>query len=113
MSARRGIATLSWVLAVLWLPIRSAHAVDLRVDPTILGQVRDGDGTLPGDTEAPIELYGDFGLSDLPHGTTLDTYFRLEQDLLNEHNGQTDFYSGVLRVPAAPPGLDVQLGRQI
>jgi hypothetical protein len=75
--------------------------------------VRDGDGTLPGDTEAPVELYGDFGLSQLPHGTTLDTYFRLEQDLLNEHNGQTDFFSGVLRVPAAPPGVDVQLGRQI
>lgn len=113
MSARRGIATLSWVLAALVLLIQSAHGVELRVDPTILGQVRDGDGTLPGDTEAPIELYGDFGLSDLPHGTTFDTYFRLEQDLLNEHNGQTDFYSGVLRIPAAPPGLDVQLGRQI
>ncbi len=113
MSTRRSVATLSWVLAAIWPLIGSARAVELRTDPTILGQVRDGDGTLPGDTEAPLELYGDFGVAELPHGTTLDTYFRLQQDLLNEHNEQTDFYSGVIRVPAAPPGLDVQLGRQI
>jgi len=113
MSARRRIATLSWVLAALWLPVETAHAIDLRIDPTILGQVRDGDGYLPGPTEAPIELYGDFGLSDLPHGTTIDTYFRLEENFAADLSGQTDFYSGVLRVPAAPPGLDLQLGRQI
>jgi hypothetical protein len=88
------------------------HAVDLRAQPSILGQVRDGDGYLPGKTEAPVELYGDFGVSALPHGTTLDTYFRLERDLANDQ-GDADFFSGVLRVPAAPPGLDVQLGRQI
>jgi hypothetical protein len=113
MSARRGIAALSWILAALCVPIGAADAIDRRADPSILGQVRDGDGYFPGSTEVPVELYGDFGLSALPHGTTLDTYFRLEQDLANSQNGETDFFSGVLRVPAAPPGLDVQLGRQI
>ena len=112
MSARCSVAILASVLAALWLSIRSAYAVELRVAPTILGQVRDGDGYLPGDTEAPVELYGDLGLSDLPHGTTLDTYFRLEEDLAN-WSGQANLYSAVGRVPYAPPGLDVQLGRQI
>jgi hypothetical protein len=114
MSARGGIAILSCVAGALLLATPPAYGVELRLAPTILGQVRDGDGYLPGDTEAPIELYGDFGLSDLPHGTTLDTYFRLEEDFANlSSGGQTQFFSGVLRVPAAPPGLDVQLGRQI
>jgi hypothetical protein len=113
LSVRRAIATLRGVIvsaAVLLGP--AASAIELRADPTILGQVRDGDGYLPGATEAPIELYGDFGLSGMPHGTTMDTYFRLEEDFA-QWNGKTEFYSGVLRVPSAPPGLDVQLGRQI
>src|SRR5258706_7861868 len=112
MSAcRRSVAM--WVLAALCMPLHAATAVDLRSDLSLLGQVRDGDGYFPGSTQVPVELYGDFGLSALPHGATVDTYFRLEQDLANGQNGETDFFTGVLRVPAAPPGLDVQLGRQI
>jgi hypothetical protein len=100
-----------WALVLLLLPVDS-HAIELRAQPRIVGQVRDGDGYLPGRTEAPVELYGDFGMSALPHGTTLDTYFRLQQDLASDDN-EGDFFAGVLRVPAGLPGLDVQLGRQI
>jgi hypothetical protein len=112
MSARCRIATLSWAFAAL-LPIQAALAIDLRIEPSILGQVRDGDGYFPGSTEVPVELYGDFGMSALPHGTTLDTYFRLEDDLANTQNSETDFFTGAIRVPSAPGGVDVQLGRQI
>jgi len=106
------IATLLYCLAWFLAPVR-AFAVDLRADTSILGQVRDGDGYFPGSTEVPIELYGDWGLSNLPHGMTFDTYFRLEDDFANVDDSETDFFSGVIRVPAAPPGLDLQLGRQI
>ena len=41
-------------------------------------------------------------VSGLPHGTTLDTYFRLEDDLANVQDNETDFFSGAIRVPAAP-----------
>lgn len=87
-----------------------ACAVELRLEPSVLGQVRDGYWS--GETEAPVELYGNLGASDLPHGTTLDTYFRLEEDLARL-DGQTDFFAGAMRVPSAPGGLDVSLGRQI
>src|SRR5262245_43651858 len=116
MAARSRIATLLCSLALILAPILApipASAVDLRVEPSILGQVRDGDGYFPGDTEVPVELYGDFGLSGLPHGTVLDTYFRLQDDFANANNTETDFFTGTIRVPSAPGGLDVQLGRQI
>jgi len=113
MSACRRILAVSSILAALCVAPQTAAAVDLRAEPSILGQVRDGDGYLNGSTQMPVELYGDFGLSALPHGTTLDTYFRLEQDLANGRNGETDFFTGALRVPSAPGGLDMQLGRQI
>ena len=87
-----------------------AEAIELRLRPSILGQVREGYWT--DETEAPIELYGDLGVSRLPHGTTVDTYFRLEEDFAR-WDGETDFFVGALRVPSAPYGLDVQLGRQI
>lgn len=88
----------------------AASAVEIRADFPVLGQVRDG--YLSGETEAPMEIYGNLGLSRLRHGTTLDTYFRLEEDFARL-NGQADFYSGVLRVPNAVPWMDAQLGRQI
>jgi hypothetical protein len=103
-------ASVAMLLLIVAIPARSAHALVLRFQPSILGQVRDGywsDGT-----EAPMELYGDLGISGLRHGTTVDTYFRLEEDFA-QLDGETDFFTGVLRVPAAPGGLDVQLGRQI
>jgi len=112
MTARCRIGILLCVLATM-LAAAPVSAIDLRVEPSILGQVRDGDGYFPGPTEVPVELYGDFGLSGLPHATTVDTYFRLQDDFANANNTETDFFTGVLRVPSAPPGLDVQLGRQI
>jgi hypothetical protein len=113
MSARRCIATLACVLAMVTSAQRSARAVDLLFNPSILGQVRNGNGYFDGPTEFPVELYGDLGLSNIRHGITLDTYFRLQDDFANANNTETDFFSGVLRVPAALPGWDVQLGRQI
>jgi hypothetical protein len=89
---------------------RVATAVDLRIQPSILGQVREGYWS--GETEAPIELYGDLGASRLPYGATIDTYFRLEQDF-GQNDSETDFFTGALRVPSAPYGIDAQLGRQI
>jgi hypothetical protein len=106
----RGASILSFVLIGLTTAVSAAHGVTLRFQPSILGQVRQGYWS--DETEAPMELYGDLGLSGLRHGTTLDTYFRLEEDFA-QLDGETDFFTGVLRVPAAPGGLDVQLGRQI
>src|SRR5262245_31011435 len=57
---------------------QGASAIDLRVQPSLLGQVRKNYWS--GDTEAPVEIYGDLGASRLPYGATIDTYFRLEQD---------------------------------
>jgi hypothetical protein len=105
-----------WFLPLLlWMATippagRPAHAIELRLEPSILGQVRNGYWT--DETEAPIELYGDLGVSRLPHGTTIDAYFRLEEDFAT-WDDETDFFIGAMRVPAAPGGLDVQLGRQI
>jgi hypothetical protein len=106
----RNTILLGLVLSILH-PV-AARAVELRTNPSVLGQVRDGDGYLPGDTEAPLELYGDFGVSAMPRGTTFDTYLRLEENLADGES-EFDFFSGVLRAPAALPGLDVQAGRQI
>jgi hypothetical protein len=114
MSARRGNAALGWAVGAalaLLLPL-AARAVELRTDLPVLGQVRSGDGYMDGGTQAPIELYTDMGLSGLPRGITLDTYARLEEDFAN-YDGKAEFYSGVVRMPAARPGLDVSLGRQI
>jgi hypothetical protein len=112
MAARCRIATLLWIPVLILAPV-PVLAIDLRFEPSILGQVRDGDGYFPGDTEVPVEFYGDFGLSGMPHGTTLDTYFRLQDDFAHPNDTETDFFTGVIRVPTAPGGLDVQLGRQI
>jgi hypothetical protein len=100
------------VLFVLCSALRPtpALAIELRLEPSILGQVRDGYWS--GQTEAPTELYGDFGATGLKYGTSLETYFRLEEDLARQ-TGQTDFFTGAVRSPGLPGGLDVQLGRQI
>src|SRR5262249_22597158 len=66
MTARCRIGILLCVLATMLAAAR-VSAIDLRAEPSILGQVRDGDGYFPGPTEVPVELYGDFGLSGLPH----------------------------------------------
>jgi len=87
-----------------------AGAVDLRFQPSILGQVRRSPWS--SQTETPTEIYGDLGLSSLPLGSTFDTYFRLEEDF-SDLSSETDFFTGVLRVPALPQRLELQLGRQI
>jgi hypothetical protein len=87
-----------------------ARAIDLRIQPSVLGQVRENYWS--GETEVPIELYGDLGASRLPYGATIDTYFRLEQDF-GQNDSETDFFTGALRVPSIPYGIDAQLGRQI
>jgi hypothetical protein len=110
MACGRRIAVVLYVIAAIAMLRTAARGIQLFADLPVLGQVRDGafgDGT-----ETPVEMYGNFGLSDMRHGSTLDTYFRLEEDFA-QSNGQTDFYSGVLRVPKAVPWLDAQLGRQI
>jgi len=109
----RSAVTLLWIVAILVLDAVPAAAINLRFEPTLLGQVRDGNGYFPGPTEAPTEIYGDFGLSGLRHGTTLDTYFRLQDNFADANETETDFFSGVMRIPSAPGGLDIQLGRQI
>lgn len=109
---RRWFLTAPLLLSLLGQPLTGgmAQAIELRIEPSILGQVREGYWS--DEIEAPLELYGDFGISGLPHGTTLDTYFRLEEDFAR-WDDETDFFIGAMRVPSAPGGLDVQLGRQI
>ena len=95
-----------WVGCLSGLP---AHAIDLRGDLSVLGQV--GQSDQPDQSEAPVDFYGNLGASGLYGGSSLDTYFRLEQDLAHSQ-GATDFYAGSLRVPSAIPGVDFTLGRQ-
>lgn len=106
----RAAAGVVFAVAALVLSRGSARAVDLRFNPTLMGQVRDD--YFDAETQTPMELYGDFGLSRLPGNSTFDTYFRLEQDF-TDLESETDFFSGVLRIPNAVRGLDFQLGRQI
>jgi len=112
MAARCRIAALFCALGLL-ADVAPTRAVEFRFQPSILGQVRDGDGYFPGSTEVPVELYGDFGLLGMPYGSTVDTYFRLEDNLAHIDDGEADFFTGALRVPSAPGNLDVQLGRQV
>ena len=107
---RWGLLVIPAAVATLLWTGTPALAVDLRFNPSLLGQVRRS--FTDDQTETPTELYGDFGLSGLPHGTTFDTYFRLEEDF-SDLSSETDFFAGVMRIPAAAPGLDLQLGRQI
>jgi len=104
------VAVMPAALLAVMLSAPAVGAFDIRLAPSVLGQVRDGYWS--GGTEAPNELYGDFGVSRLRHGATIDTYFRLEEDFAR-WTGETDFFTGALRVPNAPGGLDVGLGRQI
>jgi hypothetical protein len=100
------------VLFGVWvavLPGLHAEAQELRADLSALGQVRDGDQTRK--TEAPNDLYGDLSLTGLPHGSRVDTFFRLERDFGTD-DGASDFYAGAIRVPGAIPGVDMTLGRQ-
>ena len=52
MLTRCRIVILFCIVALIFASAR-APAVDLRAEPSILGQVRDGDGYFPGSTEVP------------------------------------------------------------
>jgi hypothetical protein len=92
-----------------WLICVPAHAIELRNDLQLLGQVRNGDQSRQ--QEAPVDFYGDQGISGLRHGATVDTYYRLSHDF-GLGQGPTEFYAGYLRVPGAVPGVDFTVGRQ-
>ena len=106
MSAWRSAAI--GVLGVL-LSSAAAEGQDVRGDLSAYGQVREGDQTR--ETEAPSYLYGNLGVDRLPHGAELGTVFELGRDF-GIDDGTSDFYAGFVRVPSAPPGVDVTLGRQ-
>jgi hypothetical protein len=107
-SRRLALVLIAWWWAgLLWCLPALAQEVSGRV--SVLGQVRDGDQSRQ--TEAPADLYGDLGVTGLRHGTSIDTYFRLERDFGLARNA-TDFYAGAMRVPGAIPGVDFTLGRQ-
>ncbi|MFM8411533.1 MAG: hypothetical protein ACKOCT_14815, partial [Alphaproteobacteria bacterium] len=72
----RWAAALALALGALGACATVARAVDLRFQPSLLGQVRRSPWSAQ--TQVPTELYGDLGLSDLPFGSTFDTFFRLE-----------------------------------
>lgn len=95
-----------WAAGVLCAP---ARAIELRNDLLLQGQVREGDQSRQ--QESPVDFYGDQGISGLPHGTTLDTYYRLSHDF-GLGQGPTEFYAGYMRVPGAVPGVDFTVGRQ-
>jgi hypothetical protein len=103
------------IAAILFLaPVAAAGAAaaaDLHADLDLLGQVREGDQSR--ETEAPIDLYGQAGASNLWGRSSLDTYFRLERTL-GRDDGASDFYAGYARLPNAltVPGLDATVGRQ-
>ena len=65
------------VAATALLLSRPARAVELRFNPTLMGQVRDD--YFSGQTQTPTEIYGDLGLSRMPWNSTLDTYFRVKE----------------------------------
>jgi hypothetical protein len=109
VSRKRSITFLTlWLCAVALLCSR-AQSVELQGDLSVLGQVRQDDQSRH--TESPMDLYGNLGLAGLHHGTSLDTYFRLEHNF-GTGQGPTEFYNGSIRVPGAIPGVDVTLGRQ-
>ncbi len=109
MLEQRSLSLGVGTLLAAWLACGSVQAAEVRGNLSLLGQVREGDQSR--ETEAPNDVYGDMGVAGLHHGTSVDTYFRLEHDFGREQS-TGDFYAGVLRAPAAIPGVDLSLGRQ-
>jgi hypothetical protein len=87
----------------------TADGQEVHGDLSVYGQVREGDQTR--ETEAPNYLYGNLGIDRLPHGAELGSVFQLGRDF-GIDDGTSDFYAGFVRVPSAPFGVDVSLGRQ-
>ena len=110
MSGQRLVALLIVCVGAASAFSRTAQAAELRADLSALGQVREDYPS--GQVSSPNDIYGDLGVSGLHHGTSLDTYFRLEHDF-GTNQGPTEFYSGAMRVPGAIPGVDFTLGRQV
>lgn len=103
---RRLGATLLWGLVSAAQPVRAA---DFWSDLFLLGQVREG--YQERETEAPVDLYGNVGASNLWNASEAETFFRVEQDLATGDN-EGDFYVGYARVPNALPGVEATVGRQ-
>ena len=109
MLGEHRIAWLALGLSALWITCAPAAAIELTGDLSTLGQVREGDQS--NHVESPVDIYGDLAVNGLRHGTTLDTFFRLEHDF-GSGQGPTEFYTGSMHVPGAIPGVDFTLGRQ-
>lgn len=86
-----------------------AAAQVFRGEGRLLGQVREGDQSRR--TETPVDLYGQVGVSDLWRNSSIDTFFRVEQDFARSDT-KGDFYTGFIDVPGAIPGLQAIGGRQ-
>ena len=110
MSGQRLVALVIACVGATSALCPAVEAAEVQADISALGQVREDYPS--GKTSSPNDIYGDLGVSGLHHGTSLDTYFRLEHDF-GSGQGPTEFYSGTMRVPGAIPGVDFTLGRQI
>ena len=105
----RPITRVLLVLCAAALLCPPAHAIDLRGDFSLLGQVRERYNA--GDTDSPNIIYSDVGASGLPYGSSFNAYSRLEHDF-DTDQGPTEFYAGYLQIPNAVPGVNFTLGRQ-
>jgi hypothetical protein len=87
----------------------SAVAQVLRGEGALLGQVREGDQSRK--TETPVDFYGQATVSELWRSSSINTFFRVEQDFARSDT-KGDFYTGFIDIPAAIPGLQAVGGRQ-
>lgn len=108
MTLKRHISAI--IFALIPVGIHTpVYAQVLSGDGTLLGQVREGDQSR--DKEAPVDFYGNARVSELWAGSSVNTYFRVEQDFARSDT-ETDFYTGYIDVPGAVPGLQMVGGRQ-
>ena len=103
-------AVVAVALACAFVVPSQTTASELRTDLRVLNQLRRGDQSR--DFEAPTIAYGDLGLTGLPHGSSIETYFGLAHDFGRNEGLFTDLYSASIHVPGAVPGVDFTLGRQ-
>lgn len=103
---KHALGTFAMILAAAAVPV---DAQVLRGEGRLLGQVREGDQTR--EREAPVDFYGSARVSQLWAGSSVDTYFRVEQDFARRDT-QADFYAGYLALPGAASGVELAGGRQ-
>lgn len=75
----------------------------------LLGQVREGDQSRR--TETPVDFYGQAAVSQLWRNSSVNTFFRVEQDFARSDT-EADFYTGFIDIPSVVPGLQAVGGRQ-